>query len=108
MKDSTNEKVIQALKKLRDERYTKLYIEIVQVFNSKFEFEMMVGDVQEIITSTKLKLTHNELTAFTDMFYKLDEPSSERLDLADRFFVEIDHANNQIVHGNDSVRLFYQ
>lgn len=108
MKDSTNEKVVQALKKLRDERCTKLYKEINEIFNCKFDFDMMVGDIQEIITRTKLKLTAHELTAFTDMFYKLDEASSQRLDLADRFFAEIDHANNQIVHGNDSVRFFYQ
>jgi len=106
---TNNDKVNLALKKLRDERYTKLYKEINEIFKCKFDFDMMVGDVQEIITRTKLKLTHHELTAITDIFYKLEKPTSERLDLSDRFFMEIDHANSGIVHGNDdTVSLGYQ
>ena len=100
------DKVNVALKKLRDERLTKLYAEIVKTIPNK-DFELMVDQVQELITRTKLKLTHHELTAITDSFYKLEEPTRNRLDLADKFFIEIDHANSQIVQGKDSVGLFY-
>lgn len=105
MSNSTDnsEKVRIALAKLRLERYSKLYNEIADTVSTDKDFELMVDQVQQIIIKTKLKLTHHELIAITDLFYK---DKSIDLTLADKFFMEVDHANNQILNGK-GVGMFY-
>jgi len=66
------------------------------------DFELMVGDIQDMISKTKVKLFNKELIEITNIFYNQGDQSVERLDLSDKFYTEIDHANNSLIENGDS------
>ncbi len=69
----------------------------------------MVGDIQDMITKTNVKLINKELIEISNMFYNKGDQSIERLELADKLYAEIDHANSMIIENNDStVGLIYK
>ena len=71
------------------------------------DFDFMVDEIQQLISKTNVKLFTKELRSIANIYFNKNK-TKEQLDLADKLFQEIDHANNMIVETEDStIGLFY-
>jgi len=94
---------------LRNKMVEDLKNKVTERVNKVGDFELMVGDIQDMITKTNVKLFNKELVAITNIFYNQGEKSVTRLDLADKFYAEIDHTNSSLIETSDStVGLYYK
>jgi len=82
---------------IRNQKVEDLKFEITKRMNQVGDFELMVDDIQGMITKAQVKLFNKELVEITNIFYSKGEQTIERLDLSDRFYAEIDHANSGLL-----------
>ena len=77
--------------------------------NVSFTFEDLIINSTELIQQFNVKLTDNEIKELVNVFYNKEKKSSERLSQADRFYQELDHANNMIIETNENtIGLYYK
>lgn len=94
---------------IRNKKVNDLKSKVTERINKVADFELMVGDIQEMITKTNVKLYNKELVTIANIFYNKGEQSIERLDQADKLYAEIDHTNNSLIETGDStVGLYYK
>lgn len=60
------------------------------------DFDFMIGDLQELITNTGVRLTDTEIREVSNYYFR-KEKTQEGLRKADRIYQELDHANNQVI-----------
>lgn len=99
------------LKKKRDDKIKELKKGITSLIYSdtELEFEVLIDESTMLIVKAQVKLTNEEIKEFVTMYYKKEMPSQERLQQADHYYRELDHANTMIIETNDNtVGLFYQ
>ena len=100
---AVKEKVIEDLK-----------IKITEIFRTKIDgnFELMVDEIQQLMTKTNVKLKNNEIVDICNIFFHMEKSKdrikqSHRLDLADTMYQELDHTNSGLLDDNNTVGLFY-
>lgn len=60
------------------------------------DFEFMVGDLQELITNTGVRLSDKEIKEISTYYFN-KQKTQEGLRKADMIYQELDHANNQVI-----------
>ena len=104
----TSEKDMKKIE-IRTQKIKDLKLKIAERINKVGDFELMIGDIQDMITKTNVKLFNKDLIEIANIFYNKGKQSIERLDLSDKLYAEIDHTNNSLIESSDStVGLFYK
>ena len=98
---------------IRNKKVEDLKFKITETMQNVKDFDLMVDEIQQLITELKIKLWTNELRSIANIYFCMEKSKdrtvqTHRLDDSNRLFQEIDHANNMIVETEDStIGLFY-
>ena len=93
--------------------YVKTKILIEKCDSNNGDFDLLVGNIQQLVIDNNVKLSDEQVRHLADIYFKLEKSTdrtkqNQRLDNANRIFEEIDHTNNMIIEPEDSaLGLFY-
>jgi hypothetical protein len=94
----------------RNETFKELKKEIISiVMTDEFDFETITDKAQTLICDKKIKLTNSEIVSFVQVYFNHGDKTHEKLTTCNKFYQELDHANNMIVENNEStIGMYYQ
>ncbi len=108
----TNDKDMELIQ-IRNKKVEDLKFKITETMSNVKDFDLLVDEIQQLITKTNVKLWTNELRSIANIYFCMEKSKdrivqTQRLDNANRIFEEIDHTNNMIIESEDStIGLFY-
>ena len=96
----------------RKEKIEILKVNVGIIMVKVKDFDLMVDEIQQLITKTNVRLLTDELRSIADIYFKLEKSTdrtiqSHRLDLANKIFQEVDHTNSGLIEPFE-VDLFYK
>lgn len=101
-------KTLKGIEK-RNKDFSELKKEIISVIYSDIDFETLVDKSQTLIGDKKVKLTNAEIVSFVNVYFNKGHKSHEKLTTCDKYYQELDHANNMIVETFEStIGLYYK
>lgn len=82
---------------IRNKAVEDLKLKATERIDKGGDFELIVDDIQQLITKTNVKLFNKELIEITNIFYNKGEQTIQGLNESDKFYAEIDHANSGLL-----------
>ena len=94
----------------RAESFKELKKQMISlIYTDDIDFETLTDKAQTLICETKVKLTNAEIVSFVNVYFNMGHKTHERLTTCDKFYQELDHANNMIVETYEStIGMYYQ